>query len=59
MSHSLNIMSGTKHPKQGISEVRNLLSGEVVPFQEDGFWVAVPRLSILTLAPAEFLLFLE
>lgn len=33
-------MSGTKHPKQGISGVRNLLAGEVVPFQKDVFIVA-------------------
>lgn len=32
VSHAL---STTKYPKQGISGVRNLLAGEVVPFQMD------------------------
>lgn len=40
VSHALSTMSGTKHPKQGISGVRNLLVGEVVPFQKDVLTVA-------------------
>lgn len=35
VSHALSPMSRTKYPKQGISGVRNLLAGEVVPFQMD------------------------